>query len=309
MPKISPIPRLTIVVPVTEDLQSFETSLISVLEHQPSGCEVIVAHDGTYEDPFELGDEVRFVSADSAEMLELISASASAARGRFVHVLSGGFQATAGWVDAALEKFEHHDVAAIAAVVRHQQTGRIVGAGWSDNASRLCQPVGASQSKLSRQEIVKIDGVFVEASFWRRESLRNVCHCYRGSSLLEFSYTSGLALSQAGWRCATAEQCNLVSDQEHSGWNDASFQRGKRLWAIRQTACKDRSGLRDGLRGMLANLGRPSRMSESIGMLAGGSATAEMKRRVHIDEVKSIDECESVLPLPNRSFTSSRRAA
>ncbi|TWU22991.1 hypothetical protein Pla52o_25250 [Novipirellula galeiformis] len=309
MPNISPIPRLTIVVPVTEDLQSFETSLISVLEHQPSGCEVIVAHDGTYEDPFDLGDEVHFVSADSAETLELIAASASVARGRFVHVLSGGFKATEGWVDAALEKFEHHDVAAIAAVVRDESEGAIAGAGWFDSATRLCQPVGASQTKLDRRGVAKTDGVFIEASFWRRDVLRNACHCYRGSDLLEFSYASGLAVKQAGWRCVTAEQSELTSDRQHPQWNDASFRRGQRLWAIRQTACKDRSSFKDGFRALLGNLARPSRIGESIGQMAGSFAATEMKRRIHIDEITPMEEGEAILSMPSRSFSPARRAA
>ena len=106
MPKFPPIPRLSIVIPIGRDLPAFERTLISVLENQVEGSEVLVCHDGSYEDPFALGDEIRFVIADSDNPLDLISAGASQARGRFVHVLSDGLRATRGWTDDALEAFE-----------------------------------------------------------------------------------------------------------------------------------------------------------------------------------------------------------
>ena len=65
VPKTNPIPQLSIVVPVHGDAAAFESTLISVLENQPAASEVIVAHDGSYDDPFDLGEEVRFVSAGS----------------------------------------------------------------------------------------------------------------------------------------------------------------------------------------------------------------------------------------------------
>ncbi len=72
---ISPVPRLSIVVPISRDLAAFESTLISVLENRPRDCEVLVTHDGSYDDPFNLCDEVRFVIADSAALVDLVSAA------------------------------------------------------------------------------------------------------------------------------------------------------------------------------------------------------------------------------------------
>ncbi len=52
VPKFSPIPssltpRLSIIVPIGRDLAAFERTLISVLENQPTDCEVLVPHDGS----------------------------------------------------------------------------------------------------------------------------------------------------------------------------------------------------------------------------------------------------------------------
>ena len=81
VPKFPPIPRLSIVIPIGRDLTAFERTLISVLENPVDGSEVLVCHDGSYDDPFALGDEIRFVIADSDNPLDLISAGASQARG------------------------------------------------------------------------------------------------------------------------------------------------------------------------------------------------------------------------------------
>ncbi len=305
MSKPSPIPRLTIVVPLTKNRSDFESSLVSVLEHQPSGCEVIVPHDGSYDDPFNLVDEVRFVTSDSGELLDLVATSALAARGRFIHVLAGGLKATSGWVDSALEKFEHHDVAAVAPVVWEERTRRIVAAGWHDRASRLCHASGSGQTKLRRKTAILMDGVFLEASFWRRDALRSATQCYSGRDPIEFSYTSGLSLKHAGWRCVASELCEVLSDDCDLRWMEGSFRRGQRLWAIRESIMGERSSLRDGIRAMLGNVARPSLLSESLGQMAGSFAVRDIKRRVHADTISKIDDCETILSMPTRNHSAS----
>ena len=103
MPKTHPIPQLSIVVPIGRNLAGFESTLISVLENQPLGSEVIVPHDGSYDDPFDLCEEVRFAVATTAQEVDLIGAAAREARGRFVHVLGAGLRATCGWTDGAMD--------------------------------------------------------------------------------------------------------------------------------------------------------------------------------------------------------------
>ncbi len=98
--------RLSIVVPHLGADGPFEDTLISILENRPADVEVVVAHDGSYTDPFELSDEVRFVSGPSHSLPGLMSAAADQARGPFVHVIANGVRATAGWTDAALESLQ-----------------------------------------------------------------------------------------------------------------------------------------------------------------------------------------------------------
>ena len=51
------VPRLSIIIPHRND-QLLEETILSVLENRPRDCEIIVAHDGSYCDPYQLVDEV-----------------------------------------------------------------------------------------------------------------------------------------------------------------------------------------------------------------------------------------------------------
>ncbi|TWU39004.1 hypothetical protein Q31b_40840 [Novipirellula aureliae] len=313
--------RLSIVVPVGQDTAAFENALVSVLEHQPRGCDVIVSHDGRYDDPFDLGDEVQFVTAESSSPLDLITSGVQRSRGRFVHVLANGLTATADWVDAALEKFEHEDVAAVTPVVRNRRSGKIIAAGWHDREVRLCQPSCSSATKVNRKEAAKIDGCFLEASFWRRETLTELLDSYVGTTktfekmaVLEASYCSGLLTKGANWRSTTAEACDILADEHVASsiaslWDDSSFQRGKRLGAIRQRITGKEASLSGTARSVVANLTRPRRMIESLGQLSSRSAAAEMQRRIDTDRVTSREDTKRITPVFNECIASFRRAA
>ncbi len=180
VPKFPPIPRLSIVIPIGQDLAAFESTLVSVLENRPTGCEVIVAHDGRYDDPFDLCDEVSFVTSSSGGLVDLVAASVSRAQGRFVHVLADGMRATPGWTDDAVEKFEHHDAGVVAPVIRSQQTGKIVAAGWCDRGGCLCRPSAAGRATVDPGTATGLGGAYLQASFWRRELIRSACSAVYG---------------------------------------------------------------------------------------------------------------------------------
>ena len=205
MPKFPPIPRLSIVIPIGRDIAAFESTLISVLENPTDGSEILVCHDGSYQDPFELGDEIRFVIADSANPLELISAGASQARGRLVHVLSDGLLATSGWIDEALEEFEAYDCGVVTPVIRHETNDTIVSAGWNDSVGGLCQSANQGQQTVENSK-PKQSGAYLQGSFWRRELLRSLTDALTSTDLLEAIYAFHHLAGQAGWKCSLASE-------------------------------------------------------------------------------------------------------
>ena len=67
------MPRLAIVITAVGSVESVERTLVSVLENRPTDCEVFVALNQPYSDPYDLKDEVRFVQNDSRSVCQRIN--------------------------------------------------------------------------------------------------------------------------------------------------------------------------------------------------------------------------------------------
>jgi hypothetical protein len=123
------VPRLSILIPHLDSPRiesnrskrcfdkdsSFESTVLAVLESQPSDSEVIVAHSGSYADPYELdGNELKMVNVgEGAGLAELINSALSQSRGTIVHTLLPGCVVEAGWTDPAMEHFRDSNVSSV----------------------------------------------------------------------------------------------------------------------------------------------------------------------------------------------------
>lgn len=310
VPKFPPIPRLSIVVPIGRDLAAFECTLISVLENQPTDCEVLVAHDGGYDDPFDLCDEVRFVVADSNQLIDLVSAAAVQARGRFVHLLGEGLRATCGWTDHALEKFEHFDAGAVAPVVRHGPSEKIIAAGWCDGRDRLCKNYGQGRNQVVGQP-PQLIGAYLQASFWRRDVIRSLTGAFAGRQSVEVAYAYAHLIREAGWRCVLADQCTVLSDSTTLPWDSTGPSRGKRLRAIRNHFC-DGSAARSVTAASWAALVstlRPKYLPEAVGQALAPMAKRKVSEQLRSGYVTPCSGQEIVVTLPKRRGRINRQAA
>lgn len=316
VPQFPPIPRLSIVVPLSRcdtgrDLATFENTLISVLEHQPAGSEILVCHDGRYDDPFALSDEVRFVVGDSDRFVPLVAVGVRAARGRFVHILADGLRATNGWTDEALEKFEHFDAAAVTPVIRDSETREILAAGWYDGNDRLCKPAfhGQTDAGTSRPKLV---GAYLQASFWRRDVIRSLGEAFATNDPLLATYGYEYLIRRAGWRCVMAATSNVLCDSGVVPGDESSLVRGRQLRAIRNQFVHggwSRSCVAS-VSAALANVIRPSLLAESLGQALAPLATAKLSTQIQPDHVVACERGDKFMTLPaGRSGVSFRRAA
>lgn len=234
MPKFPTIPRLSIVVPFRGDSNSFESTLVSVLQHLPDACEVIVPHAGNYDDPFELADEVRFVET-AAGVTNQIGEAAEVARGRFIHVIADGYRATQDWTDTAFDAFEQTDTGVVVPVVRNSHSEDIVHAGWTRSRAKACDLIGVGAETLAGKQLRSVEGGFLSASFWRRDLLRSLTGSFAGDNVVEASMVYSLLARQAGWRCVCAPDATLrVAEDITVGGDYQSQIRGnhRRLQAI-----------------------------------------------------------------------------
>ncbi len=145
--KRSSVPRLAIIVSAGGSTESLESTLVSVLEHRPPDCEILVALTGKYADPYQLQDEVRFVqAAPRTGAVAAIRDAIAASRAPFIHVLAGGCTVTEGWVEPALARFGDRNLASVAPLVLDaRRPERLLAAGVGYRASGRRILVGHGQ--------------------------------------------------------------------------------------------------------------------------------------------------------------------
>ena len=159
------MPRLSIIIPHRND-QHLEETILSVLENRPRDCEIIVVHDGSYCDPYQLDDEVVYVQEEpNSTVVELLNAGLMAACSPVVCTLLDGVVVSANWAELALTRFARAEVAAVAPQL---QLGRSVvsgiGASALHNVTKLRS--GRVESKDSSAAAPTL-----AAGFYRRKLL------------------------------------------------------------------------------------------------------------------------------------------
>lgn len=164
--------RLSIIIPLSADDELFEDTLVSVLQHRPGDCEVLVVHSQDYADPYDLQGEVRFVrTAAQASPVRLVNAGCGAAAGEILHVLQPGILASDRWTENVLGAFADLQVGMIAPlVVQAADPERVVAAGvrYTRGGRRLLHGAGrriAERRRLCQRPIL---GPPLFAGFYRR---------------------------------------------------------------------------------------------------------------------------------------------
>jgi len=186
-----------------------ESTIAPVLEHLPPDADVFVAHDGSYQDPYELGDEVQFIIVPGASSwMQLANAAASEADTPFLHFMLAGAQVSAGWTEPALRTLEEQQAGSVCPVLLNASNQRkvvSVGASWTGGGPALpgrnssyrertaarCQPVGPNHV----------------AAFYARDVWEEAGG-YDESTSMELAATDlALRMKAAGHHTAVAASC------------------------------------------------------------------------------------------------------
>jgi len=173
-------PRLSIVIPTPADTAAMEETLVSVLEHRPDDCEIVVALGCEYADPWNIREEVRFVQAPTgSSLVSCVNLGVAASEGDVVHILAAGWRATEGWTDLPLERFEDDELGAVVPLgVAADDRERVVSAGVRCAVGGRRIDVAAdtrwNQVRVSGQlptGVALPQGPVLEAGFWRSNFL------------------------------------------------------------------------------------------------------------------------------------------
>ena len=169
------MPRLTILIPCVGGAAEFDATLVSVLQHRPADCEVLLVHTEPYDDPYDLAGEVQFLRTDrSCKLVDLLNEGVAAADGEIVHVLCCGLEVTEGWTQAAVDRFGDADVAAVSPLVMEADRTTLAAAGvrWTVGGSRRVVTDSRVLQGGSGRLRAGILGPTLAAGFYRREVLQ-----------------------------------------------------------------------------------------------------------------------------------------
>jgi hypothetical protein len=191
------VPRLAIVISATGSIESLESTLVSVLENRPADCEILVALDRKYNDPYDLSGEVQFVGGHKARLIESVNEAIATTRAHFVHLLSSGCTVSEGWTNQALARFGDRRVAVVAPVVFDAaEPSRIVAAGLTYSASGRRTPLAQGQTETPSGGTVL--GACSFAAFYRRAALEMVGGLCPQLGLAQADVDLACSLRQAG---------------------------------------------------------------------------------------------------------------
>ncbi|HVW38151.1 MAG TPA: glycosyltransferase, partial [Pirellulales bacterium] len=166
--------RLSILIPFLGNRDSLENTLASVLQNRPEGAEIVVALGQEYDDPYQLGEEVRFVRAAGATTLAAaLNQGFGACQGPIVHTLGCGVTVGDGWTDRALRRFDDRRVASVAPlIVDADHPQRVWSAGLEYRAGGACRRLGQGVLIDSAQGLGgRLVGPSWVAGFYRRSAL------------------------------------------------------------------------------------------------------------------------------------------
>ena len=199
------MPRFSIVLPVLGNPSHVETSLASVLRNRPASSEIIVVHDGNFEDLHELDSEVTFVSMDRRpHLIRMFNEGFLAASGEIIAFIRPGVELCEGWHKHVDKAFRDPQVGMVApALVKNNKTNRLLASGVEYRFGFRRKVVGGRKNVDSKQMPL---GPTSWAGFYRRSSLEQVGLVDEQLDPLYLDMEIALCCSTLGFECEYAPE-------------------------------------------------------------------------------------------------------
>jgi hypothetical protein len=194
--------RLSIIVPYRQDDASLEATLLSLLENQPPASELIVVHDGSYRDPYQLAGELTLIEFDrGTPVVAMLNEACHRSHAPNICTLLPGVTVSEGWADEPIQALEYEGVDAVAVPV---QRGRRSGYGMSRKALGQVAKFRSGELELY-QPRGECAGPLLACGFFSRDSLLAIGGWNDGLVETAAEAEMALLLSEADWdiHCAT----------------------------------------------------------------------------------------------------------
>ena len=202
-------PRFSIIVPLVGDVNLFEQTLASLLRDRSSETEVILVHDGTYEDPYSMGGEVTIVDAQSRRLARMLNQTLSCASAELIAVVRPGVELPENWQsDIGLGFADEKIASAVPLIVPLTDPREIVAAGLKTNYGfqRILEGDGERIADRVLGRLRPI-GPTQWAAFYRRSTLELIGNFDTTVDDQYLDLDVALALNRLGYRSHFAAQC------------------------------------------------------------------------------------------------------
>lgn len=126
---VTSVLRLSIIVLHQDDDAKLESTLLSLLENRnEKHHEIILVHDGSYRDPYNLSDdEIRIIQASDRDgRMDQINKAVAIARSPNVQILFPGIKVESNWCDEALELLASPEIACVGSPCKADSENRII---------------------------------------------------------------------------------------------------------------------------------------------------------------------------------------
>lgn len=189
------MPNLSLIVPHRGDDARFEETLVAILENRPEESEIIVVHDGSYQDPYELKDEVIFVETERKLSLpQLLNEGLMASFAPIIGFVVDGTIVSRGWADEAIETLQRDSELASVAFPTSINGQTVYGVDGRSLNNSLRLKRGAIYQRR-RREICAASGLI--CGLFRRTVLLAL-DGLQGETLTAAEYDLAVAFSQLG---------------------------------------------------------------------------------------------------------------
>jgi hypothetical protein len=201
---------LAIIIPVVGNTEGLEGTLLSVLERRPDDCDLIVATNVPYDDPYKLQGEIQILQAPTRSgLVDCVNRGIQSTAAPVVHILAGGSQATDGWIDRTLHHFDNPQVAAVIPLVYDiARPEHLLSAGLSyrgHGRTAICGHIDSPAQVLI--------GPILGAAFYRKSVLDAIGGLPSAVGDELAAADLALTLHEAVWRLELEPACRILAQQ------------------------------------------------------------------------------------------------
>ncbi|MFT5302851.1 MAG: hypothetical protein ACI87E_003080 [Mariniblastus sp.] len=212
----------SIIVPMLGDRRLFDDTLASVLRNRPNNSQIVVVHDGAYEDPYGLKDEVDFIAADSpADLAGFFNTAFQATAGDLIAMIRPGVELAEGWNETVERSFDNADVGSVTPLLVSQSSPRLVAAVGVKKGLGFQRQIVGTHSKIASRRIRKLLplGPTAWAAFYRASALEDVGPVGDQLDSVYLDLDLALSLKTLGYKNTVCPECVLQLNDD-SGFNE-----------------------------------------------------------------------------------------